>query len=86
MPFERAAHLMILQNRMGLGIIFAAKSGLCGVIATSECCMYWPSIDSNLSSVVKHNRFPNRYEKTLGPSPGSLELVGLPGPCDLLPP
>ena len=67
MPFEKAARLMILQNPMGLDIIFAAKSGLCGVIATSECYTYLLSIDSNLSTAVQHMKDPQR-----GLSPSSL--------------
>ena len=53
LPFEKAARMMILQNRMGLDLIYASESGLCHVIG-EHCCSYIPDVSGNMSTIIDH--------------------------------
>ncbi|KAM3587777.1 uncharacterized protein V6R79_013753 [Siganus canaliculatus] len=52
-PWVAAVRATLVQNRMGLDLLFASQGGLCHIIGDS-CCTYVPDVTSNMSVTVDH--------------------------------
>ena len=50
-----AMRTVVLQNRVVLDFILAARGGTCALIR-SKCCTYIPDISENITNLVTHIR------------------------------